>query len=190
MRKLAYSFCLLALALCWGALPAFAGTIPISGTLEGDSTLTPTGTPGIFVQNFTGDGMDTTFGSFTPSSMSTIDFSNPPNIVLTDATFTETFANGTLFGTSSGNGKGKGNGNGTATFTVNLLITGGTGYFAGDTGEVTLTGTIARTGATSASVSNGSYSGSLTTTPEPSAAVLMGTALMAMVLGAAWRRSS
>ncbi|HME00359.1 MAG TPA: hypothetical protein VKM93_23890 [Terriglobia bacterium] len=187
-RKLAYSLCLLALALCWGALPAFAGTIPIRGTLEGDSTLTPTGTPNVYVQNFTGDGDDTTFGSFTALSMSTIDFSNPPNIVITDSTFSETFGNGTLFGTSSG-GKAKPNGNGTAAFIVNLVITGGTGFLAGDTGEVTLTGLITLTSPTTVSV-NGSYTGSLTTTPEPSAAILMGTALMAMVLGAAWRRSS
>jgi len=189
-RRLAYSFCLLAAALCWGALPALAGTITISGTLEGDSTLTPTGTPGIYIQNFTGDGNDNKFGSFTPSSMSTIDFSHPPNIVITDAMFSEVFANGTLFGTSSGNGSGTGNGNGTATFTVDLVITGGTGYFAGDTGKVALTGTIMRTGPTTLSISNGSYRGELTSTPEPSAAILMGTALMAIVLGVACRRSS
>src|ERR1700675_1230268 len=74
----------------------------ITGTLSGDSTLTPTITPGVFVQNFTGDGDDTTFGSFTPQSLSTIDFSNPPAILISNGMFSETFLQGTLFGTSSG----------------------------------------------------------------------------------------
>jgi len=183
-RILSYSFCFLSLSLCLCCLPALAGTSTISGTFDGNSTLTPTGSPGIYIQNFTGDGVDATFGSSNLSSMSTIDFSHPPNIVITDSMFSETFANGTLFGTSSGNGTGNGNGNGGGTFTVNLVITGGTGYFAGDTGEVTLMGTLTRTGPTTLAVSNGSYTGSLTTA-EPSAAILMGTALMAIVLGAA-----
>jgi hypothetical protein len=89
---------------------------PISGTLSGDATLTPTGAPGVFTQNYTGDGNDTTFGSFTVQSTSTVDFSHPTNVVISDGMFTETFSAGILFGTSSG--EGTASGVGTATFTA------------------------------------------------------------------------
>jgi hypothetical protein len=125
----------------------------IMGTFEGDSTLTATGTPGVFIQSFTGDGDDTVFGSFTPSSLSTIDFSHPPDILISDGMLSEIFAHGTLFGTSSGSGTASGHG--TATFTIDFVITGGTGDFAGDTGEATLTGTITQTSATTESIRSG-----------------------------------
>ena len=54
------------------AVPGHASTINISGTFSGDPTLTPNGTPGVFVQNLTGDGDDTIYGSFTPTSQSTV----------------------------------------------------------------------------------------------------------------------
>jgi len=149
------------------AVPVQAGTL--AGTFDGDSTLTPTGTPGVFAQNFTGDGDDNTYGAFTPNSQSTIDFSNPPNITITNAMFSDTFTQGTLFGTGSGTGAA--NGHGSATFTLDYVITGGTGLFAGATGEVTLMGTITQTGPTTESISNGSYTGSFT--PEPSSLVLL-----------------
>jgi hypothetical protein len=152
------------------ALPVQASTISISGTLTGDSTLTPTGTPGIFAQNFSGDGDDATFGSFTALSQSNVDFSHPPSIVVSDGSFTETFAKGTLFGTSSGDGTADGKGG--ATVTLDLVFTGGTGIFAGITGEGTATETITRTGATTESVS-GTYSATLTTTPLPSTWVML-----------------
>ncbi|MFI5381249.1 MAG: hypothetical protein ACHRHE_18280 [Tepidisphaerales bacterium] len=153
-------------ALLGFALPVRGGSI--AGTLSGDSTLTPTATPGIFVQNLTGDGNDTTFGLFTPQSTSTIDFSNPPHIIISDGTFTDTFANGTLFGTSSGTGTASGHG--TATVTLDFVFTGGTGIFAGDTGTARFTGTITSTGPTTESIT-GSYVGSLNTSvPSPAAA--------------------
>jgi len=185
-RRLAWTLCLVALALSWGAVSAVAKTINISGTFEGDSTLTPTGSPGIYTQDFTGDGEDTLFGAFTPSSTSTIDFSNPPNIMISDAMFTETFRYGTLFGTASGSGTA--NGKGSATFSLDLVITGGTGNFAGDTGKATLTGTLTRTSPTSLTISNASYTGSLSTVDEPSAAILAGVSLVAIGFGFALRR--
>jgi hypothetical protein len=146
------------------AAPVHADTISISGTLEGNSTLTPTGTSGIFAQNFTGDGDDTTFGSFTSQSQSTVDFTHPPSILVSDGSFTETFAQGTLFGTNSGDGTASGHG--TATVTFDLVFTGGTGLFAGAAGEATATETIRNTGPTTESIT-GSYTGTLTTTPLP-----------------------
>jgi len=146
----------------------------ISGMLSGDSTLTPTSTPGVYVQNFTGDGDDTTYGSFTPVSQSIIDFSNTPNITISEGMLSLTFAQGTLLGTTSGDGKASGLG--TATFSVDFVITGGTGLFAGSTGEATITGTITSTGPTTESIA-GSYVGSLSLVPEPSSLALLASAV-------------
>jgi hypothetical protein len=161
------------------AVPVHADSI--SGSLTGNSALTPTGTPGIFVQNFSGDGDDTVFGSFTPQSQSTIDFSHPPDIVVSNGMFLETFPHGTLFGTSSGNGTASGHG--TATITLDFVITGGTGIFARDTGEATVTGTITQTSPTTESFT-GSYTGSLTAIPEPSSLALLAPAAVVVF----WRR--
>lgn len=165
------------------AVPAQAGSI--SGTITGDATLTPTGTPGVYVQNFSGEGDDTYFGSFTPTSSSMIDVSNPPKIVSSDVMFLETFTQGTLFGTGSGSGTASGNG--TATVTIDLVFTGGTGLFLGVTGEATLTGTLTRTGATSDSFS-GSYVGTLSI-PEPGSLALLSPAAALGVVIVGLRRS-
>ncbi|MGO9256437.1 MAG: hypothetical protein ACLQU1_09070 [Bryobacteraceae bacterium] len=144
------AFTLTALAMMGAfAVPVHASAI--SGTFDGDATLTATSTPGIFVQNFTGDGVDTIYGSFTPQSNSTIDFSDPPSIIISSGMFTETFSQGTLFGASSGGGTASGHG--TATDMIDRVFTGGTGIFAGATGEATATGTIASTSSTTESVS-------------------------------------
>jgi hypothetical protein len=160
------------------AIPLHAGAI--SGTLSGDSTLTTTGSPGVFVQNFIGDGDDATFGSFTAASQSNIDFSKPPQIAISGGSLTETFSNGTLFGTSSGDGTASGQG--TATVTVDFAITGGTGFFAGASGEVTASESITSTSPTTESIT-GSYTGSLTLAPEPGSLTLL-----AAGLGFLWRR--
>ncbi len=150
--------------------PAYAGSL--SGTFDGTATLTPTGTPGVFIQNFTGDGTDNTYGAFDVTSMSTIDFSSPPHISLTNGMITETFLNGTLLATGSGSGTA--NGLGMATFTINFVITGGTGVFLGAHGEGTITGDITQTSPTTEAISNASYMGRVTLpTPEPSSLGLL-----------------
>jgi hypothetical protein len=158
---------LLVVTLCL-IVPAYAGSI--EGSFDGNATLTPTSTPGVFFQNFTGDGTDTRFGAFDLSSMSTVDFSNPPHIVITDSMLTETFSDGALFGIGSGTGTG--NGNGMATFMIDFVITGGTGIFAGDHGSVMAMGTITQTGPLTEAVSNATYRGTLVT-PEPSSLGLL-----------------
>jgi hypothetical protein len=147
----------------------------LSGNFDGVGTLTPTGMPGIFIQDFTGDGTDTTFGAFDIVGQSTVDFSHPPNFTITNGTITLTFSNGTLFGTSSG--EGVGNGQGMGTFQGDFLITGGTGPFEGFTGDLTLTGTIVRTSPTTETVS-----ASYQSTPEPSTLGLLGTGLLGFVV--------
>jgi len=173
-------------ALASFATSSHANTINISGTFDGDSTLTLTANPGVYAQSFSGDGDDTTYGSFTPTSESTVDFTNPPTITISDGTFLETFGQGTLFGVSSGSGTASGHG--TATVTLDLIFKGGTGLFAGDTGEVTLTETITSTSPTTETISDGSYAGTLiTTTPLPAALPLFAAGLGAIGLFG-WRR--
>jgi hypothetical protein len=161
------------LGVALGILAAPCPAATISGAFDGNSTLTPTGKPGVFIQNFTGDGNDVIFGAFTASSQSTIDFSSPPHISVTNAMLLETFADGTLFGTGSGSGTASGQG--TATFAFDFLITGGTGRFAGDKGAAIITGTITQTGPTTEAIT-ASFSGSIAA-PEPSTMALWTTGL-------------
>lgn len=141
-----------------GGLAVSVQAGPISGTLSGDGTLTPTGTPHVFTENYTGLGDDTTFGSFTVQATSTADFSHLPAVVVSDGMFTDTFSDGTLFGTNSGHGTVSGTG--TATFTADIVFTGGTGFFAGAHGEVTSPQTLIRTSPTTVAGS-GTYVGTL-----------------------------
>jgi hypothetical protein len=153
--------------VAWLGAPVLAQTI--TGSFDGVGTLTPTNTPGIFTQNFTGDGTDTMFGAFTATSQSTVDFTNPPFIAITNAMLIQMFANGSLFG--SGSGSGMANGQGMATFTSDFEITGGTGVFEGLHGDVIITGTITQTGPLTEAV-DATYTGNLVT-PEPSSLSLL-----------------
>jgi hypothetical protein len=175
--------CLVALvALGLLSVPARADMM-ISGTFDGTGVLTPTGTPGVFLQKFTGDGTDTIFGAFDIHTHSTVDFSSPPSIVISDGTIELIFPNGSLFGTSSGTGMASGHG--TATFEADVVITRGTGFFAGSTGDITITGKITSTSPTTESVT-ASYSGSLDI-PEPGSLSLLalgaGTSMGVLVRG-------
>jgi hypothetical protein len=170
---------ILTLALGFGMIAIPIQATMISGTVNASATLTPTGTPGIFTENATGNGETIFGGSTTPipsvvSATVTIDLSNPPAILFSNGTFVETFSNGTLFGVCFGTGMG--NGNGTGSFMVTYVYNGGTGAFASDTGELIATGTITRTSATTV-VATGSFTGSVSTTPEPATLVLLTTGL-------------
>jgi hypothetical protein len=166
-RAIAVPLFLLVVTVCL-IVPAYAGSI--EGSFDGTATLTPTSTPGVYIQNFAGDGTDTTFGAFDVTSISTVDFSHPPNIVITNGMLNEVFTGGTLFGTGSGTGLA--NGHGMATFTIDFVITGGTGIFFGDHGTATIMGDITQTGPLTEAISNATYTGTLVT-PEPSSLGLL-----------------
>jgi hypothetical protein len=158
---------LLLVAMLWLVAPLLAQTI--TGSFDGVGTLTPTNTPGIFIDNFVGDGTDNTYGAFDATSMSTVDFTNPPFIVITNGVLSEVFTDGTLFGTGSGSGMA--NGQGMATFTIDFVITGGTGIFEHLHGDAMITGTITQTSPLTEAV-DATYTGNLVT-PEPSSLSLL-----------------
>lgn len=162
---------LLGAALLLAALVIPLHAKMLSGTFDGVGTLTPTNTPGIFIQNFTGDGTDSTFGAFDITGQSTVDFTHPPHFTFTNGTVTLTFSNGTIFGTSSG--EGTGNGQGQGTFEGDYVITGGTGVFGRFTGTLTVNGTIVRTSPTTEDIT-----ASYASTPEPSTLALLATGLL------------
>lgn len=155
-----------------GALvvPARAGSI--SGDISGDTVLTPI-SPNVFLQSFTGEGDDKVLGSFTMQSQSTVDFSNPLDIIISNGTCSQTYSEGVLFGISSGHGTTTGMG--TGTFDIEIVFTGGTGLFAGATGQETVTGTIDSTSPTTGAIT-GSYVGTLSV-PEPVALALLAPAV-------------
>lgn len=159
----------------------------ISGNFDGVAVLTPTA-PNVFLQTFTGDGDDTLLGSFTAQSTSIVDFSNPPHFFGHDGMFSQVFSMGTLNGTTSG--MGTANGDGTASFVTDLVFTGGTEFFAGATGEATITGTLVRVDATTVTVT-ASYVGTLAPVPEPGSLALLAPALAigaGVLVGRATRR--
>jgi hypothetical protein len=149
--------------------PVQADSISVSGTVTGNSTLTPTADPAVFDSKFTGSGVDTVSGAFTTTNTGTIKFTSSTTFT-SSGTFVDVFAGGTLFGTFSESGSVTGAN--TATITIDTVITNGTGIFAGDTGGTTVTGTSTATGATTSSFT-GSYTGSITTVPEPSSLALL-----------------
>jgi hypothetical protein len=63
-------------------------------------------------------------------------------------------------------GSGTTTGKGTGTIEIEIVFTEGTGFFAGATGEVTVTGTELSTGPTTGEIT-GSYVGTLSIVPEP-----------------------
>jgi hypothetical protein len=156
-----------------GGLAAHARAGSISGTVSGDTTLTPI-SPNVFLQSFSGTGDDTLLGPFTMQSQSTVDLNNPLDIIISNGTCSQTFAEGTLTGTCSGSGTTTGMG--TGTFENEIVFTGGTGLFAGATGEMTVTGTEVSTGPTTGAIT-ASYVGTLSSVPEPGGLALLTPAI-------------
>ena len=151
------------LLMCGLAVSAQADSTPTSGTLTGNTTLTATADPLVFDSSFTGSGVDSASGAFTTTNMGTIIFTSLVTFE-SSGMFEDVVSGGTLFGTFTGNGVFIGIGSETVTVD---LITGGTGIFLGDTGEITVTGTTNAVGAFT-----GTYTGFIKT-PEPSSLALM-----------------
>jgi hypothetical protein len=158
---------LFALVMMGGlAVSAHANSTPTSGTITGNATLTSTADPLVFDSNFIGSGVDTVSGNFTTTNMGTDTFNPAGTMFTASGTFIDVFAGGTVFGTFTENGTVTGV---TSTVTLDTVITGGTGIFAGDTGESTVMGTNT---STNTPMFTGKYAGFITT-PEPSSLTLM-----------------
>ena len=158
---------LFALVMIGGlAVPVLADSIPDSGTVTGNTTLTPTGIPGVFGTNFTGSGVDSVSGAFEATNTGITIFSSTTAFT-SSGTFIDVFAGGTVFGTF--NETGTLTGATTSIITINTVSTGGTGIFAGETGESTVMGTNT---STNTPMFSGTYTGFFTT-PEPSSLALM-----------------
>ena len=153
------------IALAGFVAPVQAGTIAFSetdsGTLVEPLTFVFPNLVGTAALSGSGTG---TFGSFTFTANSDLTIFGPPpsftSVSITNGTVTVTYSDGTLFGTSSGTGTTNGT---TATDTINVIYTGGTGVFAGDTGTATELETVD----IDANTFTSTVTGTLTTTPLP-----------------------
>ena len=132
LRRIA--FALAALAVLGLAGPVAAGEqVPFKGDLEGDDTTTPL-TPPFFSATVEATGNATQLGEFTLTILVT---GNRATGMAT-GTFLFTAANGdTVVGTLSGHSTLTAPG--VITIVENMIITGGTGRFAGSTGSFTST---------------------------------------------------
>ena len=158
------------------ALPVRADMI--SGSLQGSATFTSISPIAAF-DDILGSGKDSVLGEFSleeHSLLTFVTFSSPADFILSEGTFTERLAHGTLHGTASGTGAISSDGTLTADLDLAFLI--GTGPLM--TEEVMFTGVAVNTSPTTVAIS-GSYLGSLTPVPEPGGVVLFGTFAMAVL---------
>jgi hypothetical protein len=171
---------LLALA-GFGSLVVPARADMISGSLSGVASFTPI-SPIVSIDNIFGTGNDSLLGEFTVEEQSTLTFTtlhSPADFILSEGTFTETTAKGTVHGTASGTGSISSDG----TLIADLLPAFKIGERPLITEDVMFTGVAVGTGPATVAIS-GSYFGS--TVPEPSSVVLFGTVALALLCYRRW----
>ena len=167
----------------------WAQGIPFTGTRTAESIPVPTlnlarcgGPPGTLISGIFGTGTST-LGAFTTVESNCL---NPITGSLYSGLFIFQFATGsTLFGTASGTVVLPPVG-GTTTNTFEYRITGGTDLFAGASGSLLVNGVV-RFNPDGTTGNTFTYSGTISTVPEPSTVLLLGAGLLG-VAGTVRRR--
>jgi len=152
-----------------------ASTINISGSVMGTASTDLAGRCAPFpIVSATGTGLASGLGNFTDTQSHCTNPNFSFNQGMFDLVSTDTPGD-SLFGIYSGTASVQG---GLLDFTSTLSVTGGTGLFANDSGTLFSVGALnENTGAFSAS-----FSGSVTTVPEPSAIFLIATGIAVLWL--------
>jgi hypothetical protein len=143
-----------------------AATVNISGSVMGTASVDLVGRCAPFpTVSATGSGMATGLGNFVDSQSHCTNGNFSFNQGMFELTSTDTPGN-SLFGTYTGTASLQ---NGLLDFTSTLLVTGGTGLFANESGTLLSSGALNE--ATSAF--SASFSGSVGAVPEPSTSYLI-----------------
>jgi hypothetical protein len=144
--------------------------IPYTSTETGNYLITPTG-PNTIHGEYTGLGNSSPGGAYTSFGAFDLDTTDPANQIASNATFNQDYGGGnTLFGTFTGTATFTSATEGT--FTLDSLLTGGTGTFLNYRGTFTVTGTLNVTGPTTIAYT-AIANGTLVVIPEPGAVALL-----------------
>lgn len=183
MKKVLFSRTVFAAAalLVSSGLSIQASTLAFSGTVNGTAVENPQGSCAPFITvNATGSGSSNLLGSFTDvQSHCTTSLTTFDNGVFTLTS--QSTPGDSLFGIYAGTASvGSG---GVLDFSALLSVNGGSGSFAGASGTLNSSGTLAATGAFTAS-----FSGSVNPTPEPATFLpALGVLALLALLRVYWR---
>jgi hypothetical protein len=148
--------------------------IPFTGTNSGSMTMAPTG-PGQVHVIEAGSGTDTLGGAFTMTGSQDMQYFSPTYAIITNGDCTQTYALGTITSTYTGSGGENG------IYTMDALITGGTGAYAGIGGTWAQVVQVTRTGPASADWT-ATLHGVAVPEPSTAASLVVGSGMAGLLL--------